>query len=62
MDEGKEDGELIAFLAPSMGGKTHMKLWVCGHCGHEVLASERPQPIHWTDGHICYFYEKKEEE
>ncbi|MHA2217190.1 MAG: hypothetical protein ACXADW_13565 [Candidatus Hodarchaeales archaeon] len=32
-----------------------MKEWYCPKCGHEVLASEKPQPIHWTDGHVCYF-------
>lgn len=32
------------------------KLWVCRKCGHEVHAKDRPQPIRWTDGHVCYFY------
>ncbi len=36
------------------------RLWVCGRCGHEVMAVEKPQPIRWTDGHVCYFYERKE--
>lgn len=38
-----------------------MKLWIC-KCGHEVTAEERPPPIKWTDGHVCYFYEASEEE
>ena len=32
-----------------------MEDWICGKCGHEVMAAEKPQPIKWTDGHICYF-------
>ena len=35
-----------------------MKDWRC-HCGHEVLASEKPLPIKWTDGHTCFFREVK---
>jgi hypothetical protein len=31
------------------------KWWICEECGHEVLASERPRSIKWTDGHVCYF-------
>ena len=31
------------------------QLWVCSKCGHEVLAREKPSPIHWTDHHVCYF-------
>lgn len=30
------------------------KDWLC-KCGHEVVAREKPQPIKWTDGHICTF-------
>jgi len=37
-------------------------LWVCPKCGHEVIARERPQPIKWTDGHVCYFVPGKEED
>lgn len=32
-----------------------MSEWKCGKCGHEVLAAERPEPIRWTDGHVCHF-------
>lgn len=31
------------------------KLYICIKCRHEVLAMEKPQPIKWTDGHVCYF-------
>jgi len=34
-----------------------MNLWICKKCGHEVLSETRPNPIKWTDGHICYFIE-----
>jgi len=37
-----------------------MKLWVCRKCGHEVTAKDRPQPIRWTGGEMCYFYEVKD--
>jgi hypothetical protein len=37
-----------------------MKEWYCPKCGHEVIASEKPQPIRWTDGHVCYFIEREE--
>ena len=33
-----------------------MKQWLCIHCWHEVLSDHRkPEPIHWSDGHICEF-------
>lgn len=31
--------------------------WHCPKCGHEVVTVERPEPIRWTDGHVCYFRE-----
>jgi len=31
------------------------KDWICPKCGHEVMAKDRPAPIKWTDGHVCYF-------
>lgn len=31
-----------------------MKTWQC-RCGHEVISTERPSPIKWTDGHECRF-------
>lgn len=38
------------------------RLWVCPKCGHEVYAQARPEPIRWTDGHVCHFIEQKEKE
>jgi hypothetical protein len=35
-----------------------MRDWECPKCGHEVLAYEKPQPIKWSDGHVCYFREQ----
>jgi DNA-directed RNA polymerase subunit RPC12/RpoP len=38
------------------------ELYVCLKCGHEVSAKEQPEPIKWTDGHVCRFvlrYERK---
>jgi formylmethanofuran dehydrogenase subunit E len=29
--------------------------WVCSKCGHVVIAQEKPKPIKWDDGHVCYF-------
>ena len=29
--------------------------WTCPKCGHLVLDQEQPQPIKWTDGHVCHF-------
>jgi hypothetical protein len=37
-----------------------MKQWKC-RCGHEVHAHTKPEPICWTDGHVCYFYEVLDE-
>jgi len=34
-----------------------MKNWICRKCEQEVMATERPAPIKWTDGHICVFVE-----
>lgn len=31
------------------------KEWTCLKCGHEVLATQRPLPIFWDDGHTCTF-------
>jgi len=38
-----------------------MKEWECVKCGHVVLADERPEPIRWTDGHVCYFREVRDD-
>lgn len=35
-----------------------MSEWICPICQHEVMADERPQPITWTDSHICRFSRK----
>ena len=37
-----------------------MAEWICPSCQHEVLAKGRPDPIHWTDGHVCRFIERRE--
>ncbi len=37
------------------------KNYRCRHCGHEVLAANPPEPIRWTDGHVCSFVEKIEQ-
>ena len=31
------------------------KDWICPECGHEVVTPDDnpPQPIRWTDGHVC---------
>lgn len=29
--------------------------YVCSRCDHLVVATEKPEPIRWTDGHVCYF-------
>jgi hypothetical protein len=31
-----------------------MRDWYC-RCGQLVISGEKPQPIHWTDGHVCTF-------
>lgn len=43
-----------------------MKIWICKRklkdgevCGQIVMAAEKPQPIHWSDGHVCFFEEEK---
>ena len=28
-------------------------VWKCKSCGHIVVSKEEPDPIHWTDLHIC---------
>ena len=39
-----------------------MKDWICKYCGHEVIAKEKPQPMRWTDGHICHFIKEEKEQ
>ena len=41
---------------------TNYRMFLCIKCGHEVHAKEIPQPIHWTDGHVCEFEEATEED
>jgi len=38
------------------------KNWVCPKCGQLVAAKEKPQPMWWDDGHVCYFKEEEKEE
>ena len=33
--------------------------WTCVKCGYLVVAKEKPAPIRWSDGHVCYFEESK---
>lgn len=47
------DGEVYDIIQKSK----KMREWACSDCGHLVIASDRPQPIRWTDGHICHFIE-----
>jgi hypothetical protein len=35
--------------------KPKWSYWFCPDCWHDVLAIERPEPIHWTNGHVCRF-------
>ena len=37
------------------------KEWICAKCGQEVTAKDRPEPMKWSDGHVCHFTEKKKE-
>jgi len=36
-------------------------LWRC-KCGHEVISQAKPEPINWTDGHVCHFHQAEEPE
>jgi len=38
-----------------------MKRFICKKCGHEIYTNEKPDPIKWTDGHVCYFTEVSED-
>ena len=44
--------------------KEKAQLWVCEQCGHEVLTmdGEKPEPIKWTDGHVCRGWYRAEED
>ena len=37
-----------------------LKEWRCNECGQEVVSREEPNPIRWTDGHVCSFSEHEE--
>ena len=30
-------------------------IYECIKCGHIVVSDRKPEPIHWTDGHVCIF-------
>ena len=32
-----------------------LRPWVCRECGLRVLATERPAPKRWSDGHTCVY-------
>jgi len=36
------------------------KTYICSRCGLEVEATERPEAMHWTDGHVCRIWIDKE--
>jgi hypothetical protein len=31
------------------------QLYECSKCAHVVLSCSKPEPIKWTDGHVCTF-------
>ena len=37
-----------------------LKEWRFEECGQEVHSAEKPNPIRWTDGHVCSFSEYEE--
>ena len=43
------------------GGTTMSRGYECRKCGHEVYSDTRPEPIKWTDGHVCSFRLMQEE-
>jgi hypothetical protein len=42
---------------PLVANSKPFRDWECSKCGHEVMAVDRPEPIRWTDGHVCRFVE-----
>ncbi len=36
-------------------------MWYCPKCGHVVVSNMKPEPIHWNDGHVCYFKREEKE-
>lgn len=47
-----EASEFAVLAAPAV-----LALWVCSECGHEVMQAQRPEPMRWSDGHVCRFQE-----
>jgi len=33
----------------------HLTEYRCTECGQDIYSNRRPDPIHWTDDHICTF-------
>ena len=40
---------------------TKTMTWYCPKCGHVVISEKKPEPIRWSDGHVCYFKPEIEE-
>jgi hypothetical protein len=39
-----------------------MATWICRACGQVVGTSgDRPDPIRWSDGHVCRFVREDDE-
>ena len=42
--------------------------WICRkriegeECGHLVVSESRPDPIRWSDGHVCRFEKERNDE
>lgn len=32
-----------------------LRPWACRECGLRILATERPAPKRWSDGHTCVY-------
>jgi len=41
-------------------GTREFKEWRCNECGQEVYSADKPNPIRWSDGHVCSFSEYEE--
>jgi len=35
--------------------------YYCPECGHIVVSDKQPDPIHWSDRHVCYFQAEEKE-
>ena len=40
---------------------TKTMTWYCPKCGHVVISEMKPEPIRWSDGHVCYFKPESKE-